>query len=183
MPPTRSRRSPQPAQTLEERWTLEAQTARNLEALEAESAGDIDRAIGLYERNVSEGFAGDLPYGRLVALYSRRASPADVERVLVRAIEVYSSATTRTAADRRATLRVFKNRLAELKRTHGRTGSVGENVGGRQRVQHKQQQAGAEHGANQPDRLNADDVETQEHAGQESAQQPTQHADDRVSGQ
>jgi tetratricopeptide (TPR) repeat protein len=101
-------------ETLEERWLLEAQTARNLEGLAAEQAAQTDEAIRLYERNVAEGFAGDLPYGRLVAIYERRGAFDEAERVLRRAIEVFSSSTRRTPQDRRATLRVFKNRLALL---------------------------------------------------------------------
>lgn len=164
MPQPRSRRTPERSQTLEERWTLEAQTARNLEGLAAEAAGDIDLAISLYERNASEGFVGDLPYGRLVALYGRRGSHADAERVLLRAIEVFSTAGpgTRPAADRRATLRVFKNRLTEVRkvlRQAAPKASVGKNVGRRQRVDNDQQQPRAEHGDNHADRLDRDDVE------------------------
>jgi tetratricopeptide (TPR) repeat protein len=114
MPP---RRSAQPApETLEERWLLEAQTARNLDGFAAEQAGQLDVAIALYERNVAEGFAGDLPYGRLVAIYERRAAFDEAERVLRRAIEVFESSTRRTPQDRRATVRVFKNRLALLRK-------------------------------------------------------------------
>jgi hypothetical protein len=96
---------------LEERWLLEAQTARNLEGLAAEQSGDLEMAIALYERNVAEGFPGDLPYGRLVMHYERRGALEDAERVLRRAIEVFESSRRRTAQDRRATIRVFKNRL------------------------------------------------------------------------
>jgi tetratricopeptide (TPR) repeat protein len=110
------RRSTQARETLEERWLLEAQTARNLEALAAERAGRLDEAIALYERNVAEGFPGDLPYGRLVAIFERRGAVDQAERVLRRAIEVFESSTRRTAADRRGTVRVFKNRLAQLTR-------------------------------------------------------------------
>ena len=98
-------------ETLEERWLLEAQTARNLEGLTAEQAGDLELAIALYERNLAEGFPGDLPYGRLVAIYERRGDLDAAERVLRRAIEVLSASSRRTAQDRRATVRVFKNRL------------------------------------------------------------------------
>jgi tetratricopeptide (TPR) repeat protein len=104
----------EPRETLEDRWLLEAQTARNLEGLAAEQAGQVDEAIALYERNVREGFPGDLPYGRLVALYERRGALDDAERVLRRAIEVFSASGRRTLRDRRATIRVFKNRLALL---------------------------------------------------------------------
>jgi tetratricopeptide (TPR) repeat protein len=106
--PRRSRPEPE---TLEDRWLLEAQTARNLEGLAAEQAGQIDEAISLYERNIAEGFAGDLPYGRLVAIYERRGALQEAERVLRRGIEVFAASTRRTARDRRATIAVFKNRL------------------------------------------------------------------------
>jgi tetratricopeptide (TPR) repeat protein len=105
------------AETLEERWTLEAQTARNLEALDAEHAGRLDEAIALYERNVAEGFPGDLPYGRLVAVYEKRGALAEAERVLERAIQVFETSTRRTAQDRRAMVRVFRKRLALLRKS------------------------------------------------------------------
>ena len=106
---------PAPArETLEDRWLLEAQTARNLEAMAAERAGAVEEAIRLYERNVAEGFPGDLPYGRLVAIYERRAAFDEAERVLRRAIAVFASSARRTPQDRRATIRVFKNRLGAL---------------------------------------------------------------------
>jgi hypothetical protein len=106
-----ARSSAEQRETLEERWLLQAQTARNLEGLAAEQSGDVDLAMALYERNVAEGFPGDLPYGRLVMLYERRGALDDAERVLRRAIEVFESSRRRTAHDRRATIRVFKNRL------------------------------------------------------------------------
>jgi hypothetical protein len=108
------RSSRQPHETLEDRWLLEAQTARNLEGLTAEHSGAIDEAIALYERNVEEGFPGDLPYGRLVAIYERRGTLDEAERVLRRAIEVFEASPRRTPQDRRATIRVFKNRLAAV---------------------------------------------------------------------
>jgi hypothetical protein len=115
----RSRERPRdaPRETLEDRWLLEAQTARNLEGLTAEQAGDVEGAIALYECNVREGFAGDLPYGRLVAIYEKRGALDEAERVLRRAIEVIEGSRRRTPQDRRATVRAFKNRLkAVLKR-------------------------------------------------------------------
>ena len=110
------RRLPRAEETLEDRWLLEAQTARNLEGLAAEQAGDLEAAIVRYERNVAEGFPADLPYGRLVAIYERRGAFDDAERVLLRAIEALSSSTRRSAADRRATVQVFKNRLTALRK-------------------------------------------------------------------
>jgi hypothetical protein len=105
-----------PRESLEDRWLLEAQTARNLEAFEAEQQGRLDEAIALYERNVAEGFPGDLPYGRLVAIYERQQAFDEAERVLRRAIAVLESSTRRTPQDRRATVRVFQRRLTALLR-------------------------------------------------------------------
>ena len=102
---------PVPVETLEERWLFEAQTARNLEGLTAEQEGRQDDAVALYERNVAEGFTGDWPYGRLVAIYEKRGQLGDAERVLLRAMEVTQAATRRTPQDRRAMLLTFKKRL------------------------------------------------------------------------
>ncbi len=95
---------------------LEAQTARNLEGMAAERAGDLVEAIRLYERNVAEGFPGDLPYGRLTAIYERQGAFDEAERVLLRAIVVFEGSPRRTPQDRRATISVFKNRLAALRK-------------------------------------------------------------------
>jgi tetratricopeptide (TPR) repeat protein len=118
------RRAEDPApESLEDRWLLEAQTARNLEAFEAERQGHVDEAIALYERNVAEGFPGDLPYGRLVAIYERQHAFDEAERVLRRAIAVFRSSTRRTPQDRRAALRVFERRLRLLERRPGSNAS------------------------------------------------------------
>ena len=101
---------------MDERERLAQQTARNLEGMELERAGRIDEAIALYQRNVAEGFEGDWPYGRLVAIYERQGELGLAAAVLERAIEVFGTSKRRTAADRRATVRVFKNRLRLVKR-------------------------------------------------------------------
>ena len=113
-------RRPPPPETLEDRWLLEAQTARNLEAYQAEQDGRLEDAIALYERNVAEAFPADLPYGRLVAMYERAGDLDNAERVLRRAIEVMQASTRRTPADRRATVQVFKRRLKLLLATRKR---------------------------------------------------------------
>jgi tetratricopeptide (TPR) repeat protein len=101
---------------MDERERLERQTARNLEGMELERAGRIDEATALYEQNVAEGFEGDWPYGRLVAIYERQGALESAVAVLDRAIEVFGASKRRTAADRRATIRVFKNRMRLVKR-------------------------------------------------------------------
>ncbi|HYY88947.1 MAG TPA: hypothetical protein VFA49_09130 [Chloroflexota bacterium] len=110
------RRTPPPPEPLEDRWLLEAQTARNLAGLEAEQAGRVDEAIALYERNAAEGFPGDWPYGRLVAIYEKRAALDDAERVLLRGIQVFESSTRRTPQDRRTMVRTFRKRLSLLRK-------------------------------------------------------------------
>lgn len=99
-----------------ERERLDRQTARNLEGLELERAGAADAALARYEQNVQEGFEGDWPYGRLVAIYERRGELERAAAVLERAIEVFSASTRRTPADRRGTLRAFKGRLRLVRR-------------------------------------------------------------------
>ena len=106
----------EPVERLEDRWLLQEQTARNLAGLEAEQAGRLDEAVALYERNSAEGFPGDWPYGRLVAIYEKRGALGDAERTLLRAIEVLAATDRRTKADRRALVQVFKKRLALLRR-------------------------------------------------------------------
>jgi hypothetical protein len=94
---------------------IRAQTARNVAAIEHELRGEWDAAIGLYEINAAEGFPGDLPYGHLALIYTRRAQPADVVRVLERAVEVFS-AQPRSNPDRLPRLRVFRQRLKEARK-------------------------------------------------------------------
>src|SRR5919201_620288 len=98
----------------EDRWLLEEQTRRNLSGLAAEQAGRIDEAVAYYERNAAEGFPGDWPYGRLVAIYEKRQAFDDAERILRRAIAVFGSSRRRTPSDRRAMVRTFRKRLVLL---------------------------------------------------------------------
>ena len=94
-----------------EREVLEAQTRRNLDGMELERAGRPDLARELYEQNVADGFEGDFPYGRLVAMYERAGRLDEARRVLERAIEVFRASKRRTPADRRATVQAFRGRL------------------------------------------------------------------------
>lgn len=101
----------------EERLQLEAQTRRNLDAIEHEGAGRIDLAIALYEQNVAEGFTGDWPYSRLVSVYERQGNYAEAERVLRRAIEVTRADRRKPASDRRTLVEGLQGRLRVLKKT------------------------------------------------------------------
>jgi hypothetical protein len=100
---------------MDERDRLREQTARNVAGLEHEQRGEWDAAVALYERNLAEGFHGDWPYGRLVLLYSKRAQPHQVVRVLERAVEVFA-ALPRGHPERSQRLKVFRQRLKEARR-------------------------------------------------------------------
>jgi len=111
----RTPKSP-PEETSEQRWEREAQTARNLEGLTAEQEGRLDDAIALYERNAAEGFEGDWPYGRLLAIYEKREAFDDAERIILRAIEVFQTGQRRTPQDRRSLAQLFRRRLTLVKK-------------------------------------------------------------------
>jgi hypothetical protein len=100
---------------LDERERARVQTGRNVAAIEHEWRGEWDAAIELYEANVAEGFPGDLPYGHLALIYTKRQRPEDVVRVLERAVEVFS-ALPRRNPDRMPRLRVFRQRLKEARK-------------------------------------------------------------------
>ena len=101
----------------EERQVLEAQTRRNLDAMEHEAAGRTDLAIELYEQNVEEGFVGDWPYSRLVSFYERQRAFDQAERVLRRALDVTRADRRKPASDRRAVVQGLQGRLRMLKKT------------------------------------------------------------------
>jgi hypothetical protein len=102
--------------TADDRQKLAEQTARNLEGMGFERDGRLDEAIARYEQNVREGFEGDWPYGRLVAIFEHRGELERAAQVLERAIEVFGLSTRRTPRDRRATINAFKGRLKLVKR-------------------------------------------------------------------
>lgn len=105
---------------MSDRARLEAQTRRNLEGMELERAGRVDEAVALYEQNLAEGFAGDWPYARLVAIYTARGRSDEVVRVLERGLEVLRRSRARSASDRRALRRVFEARLQEVQQALAR---------------------------------------------------------------
>lgn len=61
----------------------------NATGIEAEKNGDINLAIALYEKNVSNGFVGSHPYQRLAIIYRKQKRYDDEIRVLECAIKAY----------------------------------------------------------------------------------------------
>ena len=60
---------------------LDVMVDRNLNGKTLEAAGEVDRAITLYEENVSDLFEGDHPYDRLRVIYTKRKQFAQAIRV------------------------------------------------------------------------------------------------------
>jgi len=60
---------------------LDVMVGRNLNGKTFEAAGEVDKAIALYEENVSDLFGGDHPYERLRVIYTKRKQFAEAIRV------------------------------------------------------------------------------------------------------
>jgi len=65
---------------------FEIQVDRNLEGIEFEKKGDIEKAVELYEKNIEEDFEGSHPYDRLAIIYRKRGEYEKELRVLRKAI-------------------------------------------------------------------------------------------------
>ena len=60
---------------------LDVMVDRNLNGKTLETQGEIDKAIALYEENVSDLFDGGYPYDRLRVIYTKRNQLAEAIRV------------------------------------------------------------------------------------------------------
>jgi len=85
---------------------FEAAMQRNEAAERAEQSGDPQRAIGLYENSIAEGFVGVHPYERLASLHERRRDPASALRVCEAYLRLAASGTMPRGAQRRADRKV-----------------------------------------------------------------------------
>ena len=91
--------------------SLDIHLERNLKGIELEKAGQIDRAIELYERNIEENFDENHPYDRLAIIYRQRNQIDDEIRVLEKAIWVFENVVYKGRMDRLPKLERFKKRL------------------------------------------------------------------------
>ena len=96
--------------------TLDKQVERNLKGVELEKKGRTDKAIELYEQNVSENFDGNHPYDRLAIIYRKRNQMDDEIRVLEKAIWVFRNIISRKRQDRLPKLNKFKERLQKAQK-------------------------------------------------------------------
>lgn len=92
------------------------QVERNLKGIELEKKGDIDKAIELYEQNISENFIGNHPYDRLAIIYRKRNQIDDEIRALEKAVWVFKNIVDQERADRLPKLDRFKKRLQKAQK-------------------------------------------------------------------
>src|SRR5699024_11821484 len=101
---------------------------RNLQGKEFEKAGEIEKAIELYEKNVEEKFEGNHPYDRLAIIYRKRREYQEEIRVLNQAISVFEKEKIKSKRqDIDSKLIKFKERLAKvntLKRSEEHTSEL-----------------------------------------------------------
>jgi len=91
--------------------TEEQQVERNLKGIELEKKGEIDKAIKLYEQNISENFIGNHPYDRLALIYRKRNQIDNEIRVLEKAVWVFEKIVYDKRSDRLPKLDRFKRKL------------------------------------------------------------------------
>jgi len=93
------------------------QVERNLKAIELEKAGEIEKAIALYEENITEGFKGNHPYDRLATIYKNQIDLDNEIRVLEKAIIIFEEITLEDRLEGLPKLFRFKNRLEKALHT------------------------------------------------------------------
>lgn len=84
------------------------QVERNLQAIEYEKNGDIDKAIELYELNVKENFDGTYPYERLSEHYLNSDQKEDLIRILEKALIVFEGAELSDCQHKHTQLEKFR---------------------------------------------------------------------------
>lgn len=84
------------------------QVERNLQAIEYEKSGDIDKAVELYELNVEESFDGTHPYERLSEYYLNLGQKEDLMRILEKALTVFEGVEQSDCQHKHTQLEKFK---------------------------------------------------------------------------
>lgn len=90
---------------------FEIQADRNLEGIEFEKKGEIEKAIRIYEKNVEEDFEGSHPYERLAIIYRKTGEYKEEIRVLRKSIFVFENKVHSGRMDRKPKLLKFQERL------------------------------------------------------------------------
>lgn len=79
-----------------------------------EKENEIEKAVKHYEEMIELEFEGNFPYDRLCVLYRKMKRREDEERILLRAIDVFTNKVATERSDREPKLKKFKDRLAKL---------------------------------------------------------------------
>lgn len=87
---------------------------RNLLGIEFEKLNEIEEAVNLYERNISDNCEGSHPYNRLAIIYRKFKLYEDEKRVLEKAVYVFENLVDEKRADRIPKLEKFKERLEKV---------------------------------------------------------------------
>jgi len=84
------------------------------DGIEAEKAGQINKAIEAYEKCIELQFEGNHPYDRLAIIYRKQGQYDDEIRVLEKAIWVFKNLAYQLRADVPKKLMRFKERLVTV---------------------------------------------------------------------
>jgi tetratricopeptide (TPR) repeat protein len=103
---------------------LDLQVQRNLKGIELEKAGEVEKAIELYEANIADNFDGNHPYDRLAVIYRRLGKTDDEIRVLRKGIWVFENIVGSQRADGMPKLDRFKKRLEKTLAIKGEVGDL-----------------------------------------------------------
>jgi hypothetical protein len=95
---------------------FDVQVERNLKGIQFEKEGQVDKAIALYEANITENFEGNHPYDRLAVIYRKRKQKYDEIRVLEKGIWVFENIVYKERGDRLPKLQKFRQRLVAVKK-------------------------------------------------------------------
>lgn len=93
---------------------LDKQLYRNLKGIEYEKCDELNKAIDLYEKNISESFEGNHPYDRLAIIYRKQGRLDDEIRVLEKAVYVFENLVYKNRLDRTPKLEKFIKRLEKV---------------------------------------------------------------------
>ena len=87
---------------------------RNLQGIEYEKQGLVDKAIILYEENIEDFDEGSHPYKRLAIIYHKQKKYEDERRVLEQAVYVFKYIVSNKRMDKEPKLKYFNDRLKKL---------------------------------------------------------------------
>ena len=92
-------------------YIISLQANLNMEGIEFEKRGELEKAINNYEENIKQNFEGNHPYDRLAIIYRKRKDYENEIRILKHAVHVFENIVNVKRGDRIPKLNKFKERL------------------------------------------------------------------------